>query len=117
MTVLAVLLAIILVTILVHEGGHALSAHLCGWRILGLKFHPAGGIGVIVEVGSPASDVWKIALGGLAASAGTALVFWSLSSLSLYFVCGFVLNTMMVLVNGFPFGPTDGAHVLRGFRK
>jgi Zn-dependent protease len=110
------LIGLVAFSVLVHEGGHALAARRCGWRIRGVAFHPLGGVGFRIEVGENPAEVWKVALAGLAASGMAALGFFALSPLGPIFYCGFVLNAVLMFVNLWPCGAADGGHVLRGLR-
>ena len=103
-------------SVLVHEGGHALAAWRCGWRIRGVAFHWLGGMGFRIEVGETPADVWKVALGGLTATGMIALAFFALSPLGVIFYCGFVLNAVLMFVNLWPGGAADGGHLVRGLR-
>jgi len=55
--IFVVLIGLVACSVLVHEGGHALAAWRCGWRIRGVAFHPLGGIGFRIEIGENPAQV------------------------------------------------------------
>jgi len=112
-TTLLLLIALVAISALVHEAGHAAVGALCGWKIVGVRVHPLGGIGIAMKQNDPA-DLWKVAAGGLAASGLLALGFAALGGV--WGTVGFTLNAVLLLVNAVPLGPTDGAHILRAWR-
>lgn len=112
---IALLLLILALSISAHEGGHALVAWLSGNEIMGIAFHPLGGVGVRIRVIDP-GDVWKVAIGGLTASALLAMSSYALLPLlGLWAMVGFVLNACLLFINMIPIGPTDGRFIWKRF--
>lgn len=112
---LAALVALIGFSTLVHEAGHALAAVACGWKVQGMILHPLG-VAVKIEVGERRSDVWKVALGGLVATAWLSFAFLALAPLGIWFATGFAVNAGLLLTNMVPIRMLDGGHVLKGLR-
>lgn len=114
MNALLILLCIVVVTTLVHEGGHALAARAVGWRIDGVVVRWYGiGLKVEGDGAAPVSAVAKIAAGGIIATALLAGACFVLSSVSVYFWVAFVLNAVLLVVNLIPVPASDGRHLLR----
>ena len=59
---------------LLHEFGHAWTARAVGWRAVGFRFRWYG-IAFVADTNGRSDQLWKVALGGLAATAGLALLF------------------------------------------
>lgn len=115
MTTLALVLAVVLVTVVVHELGHLGVARYCGWRFTGVQVRWWGvGVGTVTD---DLRDLWKVALAGPAASAALALVCFTLEPAHPVFWLGAWLNVFAVLVNLLPLPVADGGHILRGLRR
>lgn len=108
------------VTAMLHEFGHAWAARYCGWRVLGFRWRWYGA-GCIVEVGN-AREMWKVALGGLFATAALAITFLAVSAvtsppLDQLLSFGFMLNSSFLLINLLPISALDGSLIVKSFRR
>ena len=113
-------LAVIGVTAMFHEFGHAWTARYCGWRVFGFRWRWYGA-GCMVEVGN-AREMWKVALGGPFATAILAITFLTASGiasspLDSLLGFGFMLNASVLLINLLPFPALDGSHIVKSFRR
>jgi membrane-associated protease RseP (regulator of RpoE activity) len=108
------------VSALLHEFGHAWTARAVGWKIIGLRWRWYGVACVADPNGKPHS-LWKVALGGLAATALLALLFLAGTALPdpapFLFGLGFALNAALLLTNLVPLRALDGGQMLAGFMK
>ena len=105
---------------LVHEFGHAWTARAVGWRVIGLRWRWYG----VAFVGDPngrPDELWKVALGGLFATAVLALGCLAGTMLpepaSVLFGLGFVVNAGLLLTNLVPLRALDGGQLLMGLRR
>lgn len=107
--------AVSAVALVVHEEAHRLCARVTGRRTAGWGFRWYG-IGVRIEVGDLRS-FWRVALAGPAASLAMAALLapWLATGVALGRFA-FWVNAGMFLVNLLPFGPSDGAWVVRSLR-
>lgn len=103
------------ITLIAHEEGHRLCARATGRRTGGWGFRWYGA-GVRIEVGDLRS-FWPVALAGPTASlAMAALLAPGLATDFALAHFAFWVNVLMFLVNLLPFGPSDGAWVVRSLR-
>ena len=105
---------------LLHEFGHAWAARAVGWKVVGLRWRWYG----VAFVGDPngrPDELWKVALGGLFATAILALGFLAGTALpqpaSLLFGLGFAVNATLLLTNLVPLRALDGGQLLEGLRR
>ncbi len=105
---------------LVHEYGHALTARAVGWEVVGLRWHWYG-LALVAQANGKSDELWKVALGGLAATALLACGFLAGTALPepapLIFGLGFAFNAIFLLASLVPARPFDGGHVLAGLRR
>ena len=105
---------------LLHEFGHAWTARAVGWKVVGLRWHWYG-IAFVADPDGKQDQLWKVALGGLAATAALALLFLAGTALPepapLLFRFGFALNAALLLTNIVPLRPLDGGYLLAKFRR
>lgn len=105
---------------LLHEFGHAWTARAVGWKVVGLRWRWYG-IAFVADPDGKPDELWKVALGGLAATACLALVFLAGTALPepapLLFGFGFGLNAAVLLTNIVPLRPLDGGQMLAGLRR
>jgi Zn-dependent protease len=107
--------AVSALALLAHEQGHLLGARATGRQTAGWGFRWYG-IGVRLEVGD-ISSFWRVALAGPTASLATAaLLAPGLATGFALAHFAFWVNALMFLVNLLPFGPSDGAWVVRSLR-
>jgi Zn-dependent protease len=107
--------AVSALALLAHEQGHLLGARATGRQTAGWGFRWYG-IGVRLEVGDIRS-FWRVALAGPTASLATAaLLAPSLATDFALAHFAFWVNALMFLVNLLPFGPSDGAWVVRSLQ-
>jgi Zn-dependent protease len=107
--------AVSAVALIAHEQGHLLGARATGRQTAGWGFRWYG-IGVRLEVGDIGS-FWRVALAGPTASlAMAALLAPGLATDFALAHFAFWVNALMFLVNLLPFGPSDGAWVVRSLR-
>lgn len=107
--------AVSAVALVAHEQGHLLGARATGRQTAGWGFRWYG-IGVRLEVGDIRS-FWRVALAGPAASlAMAALLAPGLATGVALVHFAFWVNALMSLVNLLPFGPSDGAWLVRSLR-
>ena len=107
--------AVSALALLAHEQGHLLGARATGRQTAGWGFRWYG-IGVRLEVGDIRS-FWRVALAGPSASLAMAAVL--APGLATGFALAhfaFWVNALMFLVNLLPFGPSDGAWVVRSLQ-
>jgi Zn-dependent protease len=105
---------------LVHEFGHAWTARAVGWKVIGLRWHWYG-VAFIADPNGRSEQVWKVALGGLSATAFLALGFLAGTALPepapALFELGFVVNAALLLTNLVPVRALDGGQILAGIRQ
>jgi Zn-dependent protease len=105
---------------LLHEFGHAWTARAVGWKVVGMQWHWYG-IAVVADPDGKPEELWKVALGGLTATAVLSLAFLAGTALPepapLLFGFGFVLNASVLLTNLVPLRPLDGGQVIAGLRR
>src|SRR5512144_1602299 len=87
---------------LMHEVGHAWTARAVGWKVVGLRWSWFG-VALVADTDGRPEQTWKVALGGLAATAFLALAFLAGTMLpqplSALFGLGFAFNTGVLLTN------------------
>jgi Zn-dependent protease len=117
---LAWAVSVVACSALLHEFGHAWTAKAVGWKAIGLRWRWYGMAFVADTDGKP-EELWKVALGGLAVTAGLALAFLAGTALPepapLLFGFGFVLNAAVLLTNLVPVRPLDGGQLVTGLRR
>jgi Zn-dependent protease len=105
---------------LLHEFGHAWTARAVGWKVLGLRWHWYG-VAFVADTNGKPDELWKVALGGLSATALLALGFLAGTTLpepaSVLFGLGFAVNATLLLTNLVPVRWLDGGQVLAGMRQ
>jgi Zn-dependent protease len=105
---------------LLHEFGHAWTARAVGWKVVGFRWHWYG-VAFVADTDGKPEKLWKVALGGLAATAILALLFLAGTALPepapLLFGFGFGLNAAVLLTNLVPLGPLDGGQLVAGLRR
>jgi Zn-dependent protease len=105
---------------LLHEFGHAWTARAVGWKVVGFRWRWYG-IAFVADTDGKPEKLWKVALGGLAATAILALLFLAGTALPepapLLFGFGFGLNAAVLLTNLVPLGPLDGGQLVAGLRR
>ena len=105
---------------LLHEFGHAWTARAVGWRAVGFRFRWYG-IAFVADTNGRSDQLWKVALGGLAATAGLALLFLAGTALPepapALFGLGFTFNAVLLLTNILPVPMLDGGKIVSGIRK
>ena len=107
--------AVSAIALVAHEQGHLLGARATGRHTAGWGFRWYG-IGVRLEVGDIRS-FWRVALAGPAASlVMAALLAPGLTTGYALAHFAFWVNALMFLVNLLPFGPSDGAWVVKSLR-
>jgi stage IV sporulation protein FB len=106
-------------SVLLHELGHAWAARAVGWRVVGFRWHWYG-IACVADMRGRPERLWKVALGGLEATALLALAFRAGAMLpepvSALFGFGFALNAALLLTNLVPLRALDGGQVLAGLK-
>jgi Zn-dependent protease len=105
---------------LVHEFGHAWTARAVGWKVIGLRWHWYG-VAFVADPNGKPDQLWKVALGGLWATALLTLGFLTGTALSgpasVLFEFGFTFNAVLLLTNLVPVRRLDGGQVLAGIRQ
>ena len=105
---------------LLHEFGHAWTARAVGWKVVGLRWHWYG-VAFVADTDGKPEELWKVALGGLTATALLALAFLAGTGLPepapVIFGFGFGLNALVLLTNIVPLRRLDGGQVLAGLRR
>lgn len=105
---------------LLHEFGHAWTARAVGWKIVGLRWRWYG-VAIVADPSGKRDELWKVALGGLAATAFLALAFYAGSTLPepapFLFGFGFTMNAVLLLTNLMPIRVFDGGQILAGFTE
>jgi len=102
-----------------HEWGHAWTARAVGWEVVELRWRWYG-VAVVTHTNGRSDQIWKVALGGLCATALLALGFLAAAALSepahALFRLGFAFNALLLLTNLVPAPSFDGGQVLAGLR-
>ena len=105
---------------LLHEFGHAWTARAVGWTVIGLRWHWYG-VALVADPSGKPDQLWKVALGGLSATALLAVGFLAGTALpepgSVLFGLGFAVNAALLLTNLVPLRRLDGGQVLAGLRQ
>jgi stage IV sporulation protein FB len=105
---------------LLHEFGHAWAARAVGWKVVGLRWRWYG-VAFVADTNGTPEKVWKVALGGLGATALLALAFYAGTALPepapFLFGLGFVVNASLLFSNLLPVRALDGGQVLAGLRR
>jgi Zn-dependent protease len=105
---------------LLHEFGHAWTARAVGWKVVGLRWRWYG-VAVVADPNGKPDQLWKVALGGLGATATLALFFLAGTTLPepapILFELGFAVNAGLLLTNLVPVPWLDGGQVLTGVRR
>ncbi len=105
---------------LLHEFGHAWAARAVGWKVVGLRWRWYG-VAFVADPNGKPDQLWKVALGGLFATATLALVFLLGTVLpgptSALFRLGFSVNAALLLTNLVPLRALDGGQVLAGLHQ
>jgi Zn-dependent protease len=120
----AMLLGCLVVSMLVHEGAHAMGAHRLGYRVEWVVLGGLGGLTAYFGRDDRPLDRAAVAMAGPAASAAVALVLAAVRSsltpgseiLGLVDLA-IVVNALGLIANLVPVGSSDGAMVLRGLRQ
>jgi len=103
-----------------HEFGHAWAARAVGWKVVGLRWHWYG-VALVADMNGRPEQLWKVALGGLSATAALALGFLAGTALpepaSIFFGLGFMVNAALLLTNLVPVRWLDGGQVIAGLRR
>ena len=103
---------------LLHEFGHAWTARAVGWTVVGLRWRWYG-VAVVADTNGKPEQLWKVALGGLSATALLALGFLAGTALpgpdAMLFGLGFTVNAALLLTNLVPLrwlngGTSAGTH-------
>jgi len=111
---------VVVCSAMLHEFGHAWAARAVGWRVVGLRWRWYG-IAFVADMNGKPEKLWKVALGGLAATAALALL--SLAGTTLpepapfLFGFAFALNAALLLTNLVPFRQLDGGQIVAGIRR
>ena len=104
---------------LLHEFGHAWTARAVGWTVVGLRWRWYG-VAVVADTNGKPEQLWKVALGGLSATALLALGFLAGTALpgpdAMLFGLGFTVNAALLLTNLVPLRWLDGGQVLAGIK-
>ena len=72
--ILAWAVCVVGVSTLLHEFGHAWTARAVGWKVIGLRWRWYG-VAFVADTDGKPDELWKVALGGLTATALLALAF------------------------------------------
>ena len=105
---------------LLHEFGHAWTARAVGWRVVGMRWRWYG-VALVADPNGKPEKMWKVALGGLSATALLALFFLAGTALpepaSLLFGLGFVVNASLLFTNLVPIRWFDGGQLLASLKQ
>ena len=105
---------------LLHEFGHAWTARAVGWKVVEFRWRWYG-VAVVADQNGRPEALWKVALGGLGATALLSLGFLLGTTLPTpapwLFGLGFYVNAAMLLSNLFPARALDGGQLLAGLRR
>jgi Zn-dependent protease len=118
--ILAWATSVVACSALLHEFGHMWTARAVGWKVVGLRWHWYG-IAFVADPDGKLDELWKVALGGLTATAVLALACLAGTALPepapFLFGFGFVLNAALLLTNLLPIRQLDGGQALAGLRR
>ena len=113
-------ISVVACSALVHEFGHAWAARAVGWRVVGFRWRWYG-IAFVADPADKPEKMWKVALGGLYATAVLALGCLAGTTLPepapLLFGFAFGLNATVLLTNVLPLRQLDGGQLLAGLRR
>ncbi len=120
----AVLVACLVLSMLVHEGAHAVMAHRLGYRVEWVVLGGLSGVTAYFGRDDRPLDRAAVAMAGPAASAVAALALVAVraslapgsSGIGVVDLAIFV-NALGLVANLVPIGDSDGALVLRGLRQ
>lgn len=105
---------------LLHEFGHAWTARAMGWKVIGLRWRWYG-VALVADPMDKPEQLWKVALGGLAATALLAFGFLAGTVLpepnSSLFALGFQVNAALLLTNLVPIRQLDGGQIVAGIKN
>ena len=105
---------------LMHEFGHAWTARALGWKVIGLRLRWYG-VALIADPNGRPEELWKVALGGLSATALLAVGFMAGTALpepvSELFWLGFTVNAAILLTNLVPIRWLDGGQLVIGLKR
>jgi stage IV sporulation protein FB len=112
-------ICVVAVSALLHELGHAWAARAVGWRVVGFRWRWYGVVCIADTNGRP-ERLWKVAAGGLMATALLALGFHAGEALpeptAALFGLGFALNAVLLITNLIPLRALDGGQILAGLK-
>jgi Zn-dependent protease len=104
---------------ILHEFGHAWTARALGWKVVDLRWRWYG-VALVADTNGKPEQLWKVALGGLAATALLALGFLAGTFLpqpdSELFGLGFTVNAGLLFTNLVPARRLDGGQILAGIK-
>jgi Zn-dependent protease len=105
---------------LLHEFGHAWTARAVGWKVIGLRWRWYG-VAFVADPNDKPEQLWKVALGGLAATSLLALAFLAGTVLpepdSALFGLGFEVNAALLFTNLVPVRWLDGGRIVAGIKQ
>jgi len=112
--------SVVVCSAMLHEFGHAWTARAVGWKVVGFRWRWYG-VAFVADTDGKPEKLWKVALGGLAATAILALLFLFGTALPepapVLFGFGFGLNAAVLLTNLVPLRPLDGGQLVAGLRR
>jgi membrane-associated protease RseP (regulator of RpoE activity) len=118
--VLAWAVCVVGVSALLHEFGHAWAARAAGWRVVGFRWRWYG-VAFVADTNGKGDALWKVALGGLMATAILTLVFLAGTGLPepapVLFGLGFWVNATVLFTNLVPVRALDGGQLIVGLRR
>ncbi|WP_202080213.1 M50 family metallopeptidase [Caldalkalibacillus salinus] len=104
--------------VLIHELGHALTAHFLGWRVRKIQLLPIGGVAEIDEYGTaPMKEEWMVTLAGPLTNVIMLGAGYGLLQVGVWeepFAYAFLnVNAVILLFNLLPIWPLDGGRCLQ----
>jgi stage IV sporulation protein FB len=111
------ILILILLTIFIHELGHVVAARMYGWKFKGVKIKWYGPNVKMLGPENAVENMWKIALGGPAASFLLAFIFLMLSPLAPIFLFMFYFGLIVTVANLIPIPKSDGMMMWKSLRN